>query len=100
MFFKVLRAIVLDIIDFIFMICCVNKLVWGISQHAEYLSEKFKLFSRLYKGFSSIIIQTFIRNTDSYSDTDSEKLHIILSNQCFSLIVIKVPQKNFQQPIY
>ena len=26
----ILPAIVLDIIDFIFMTCCVNKLVWGI----------------------------------------------------------------------
>ena len=28
-----------------------------------------------------IIIQTHIRNTDSYSDRDLEKVHIILSNQ-------------------
>ena len=40
-----------------------------------------------------IIIQTHIRNTDSYSDTDSENLHISLSNQWFSLIVIKVSQR-------
>ena len=40
-----------------------------------------------------IIIQTHIRNTDSYSDTDSENLHISLSNQWFSLNVIKVSQR-------
>lgn len=34
-----------------------------------------------------------IRNTDSYSDTGSEKLHIIFSNQWFSLIAIKVSQR-------
>ena len=37
-----------------------------------------------------IIIQTHIRYTDSYSDTDSENLHISLSNQWFSLNVTKV----------
>ena len=40
-----------------------------------------------------IIIQTHIQNTDSYSDTDSEKLHISLSNQWFSVIVIKLLQR-------
>ena len=40
-----------------------------------------------------IIIQTHIRDTDSYSDTDSENLHISLSNQWFSLNVIKVSQR-------
>ena len=45
-----------------------------------------------------IIIQTHFRNTDSYSDTDLEKLHISLSNQWFSLIVINVSQRvvNYQ----
>ena len=38
-------------------------------------------------------IQTHIRNTDSYSDTDSENLHISLSKQLFSLDVIKVSQR-------
>ena len=38
-------------------------------------------------------MQTHIQNTDSYSVRDSEKLHIILSNQLFSLIVIKVSQR-------
>ena len=35
------------------------------------------------------------RNRDSYSgsDKDSGKLHIILSNQWFSLIIIKVSQR-------
>ena len=36
---------------------------------------------------SWIIIQPHIWNTDS------ENLHISLSNQCYSLIVIKVPQR-------
>ena len=40
-----------------------------------------------------IIIQTHIRNTDTYSDTDSENLHISHSNQWFSLNVIKVSQR-------
>ena len=40
-----------------------------------------------------IIIQTHIRNTDSYSDTDSEHLHINLSNHWISLNVIKVSQR-------
>ena len=31
-------------------------------------------------------------NADSYSDTDSENLHVILSNQWCSLIVVKVSQ--------
>ena len=47
-----------------------------------------KCLSRLW-----IIIQTHIRNTDSYSDTDLENPHISLSNQWFSLIVIKVLQR-------
>ena len=38
------------------------------------------------------IIQKHIRNTDSYSDTDSGKLDITLSNQLTSLIVTKVSQ--------
>ena len=42
---------------------------------------------------SWIIIPTHIRNTDSYSDTDSENLHISLSNQWFFLKVIKVSQR-------
>ena len=33
------------------------------------------------------------RNTDSYSNTDSEKLQISLSNQLFSLNVIKLLQR-------
>ena len=40
-----------------------------------------------------IIIQTHIWNTDSYSDKDSENLHISLSNQWFSLNIIKVSQR-------
>ena len=40
-----------------------------------------------------IIIQTPIRNTDSYSDTDLENLHISLSHQWFSLNMIKVSQR-------
>ena len=40
-----------------------------------------------------IIIQTHIRNTDSYSDTDSEKRDISLSNQWFSIIIIEVSQR-------
>ena len=40
-----------------------------------------------------IITQTYIRNTDSYSDTDSEKLDISLNNQLFSLILITVSQR-------
>ena len=40
-----------------------------------------------------ILIQTHIRNTDSYSNTDSENLHISLTNQWFSLNVIKVSQR-------
>ena len=32
------------------------------------------------------------RNADSYSDTDSENLHVIHSNQWRSLIVVKVSQ--------
>ena len=40
-----------------------------------------------------IIIQTHIRNTDSYSDTDSEKLDFSLSNQRFSLILTEVSQR-------
>ena len=39
-----------------------------------------------------ISTQTHIRNTDSYSDTDSENLHISLRNQLFSLNVIEVSQ--------
>ena len=39
-------------------------------------------------------------NSDSYSDTDSEKLHIILSNKCFSLIVTKVSQKVANNQIF
>ena len=44
-------------------------------------------------NYSWIIIQAHIRNADSYSDTDSENLHISLSNQWFSLNVIKVSQR-------
>ena len=40
-----------------------------------------------------IIIQTHIRNTDPYSDTDSEKRDISLSNQWFSIILIEVSQR-------
>ena len=40
-----------------------------------------------------IIIQTHIWNTDSYSDKDSENLHISHSNQWFSLNIIKVSQR-------
>ena len=40
-----------------------------------------------------IIIQTHIRNTDSYSDTDSGNFPIRLSNQWFSLNIIKVSQR-------
>ena len=40
-----------------------------------------------------IITQTPIRNADSYSNTDSENLHISLNNQRFSLNVIKVLQR-------
>ena len=40
-----------------------------------------------------ILIQTHIRNTDSYSNTDSENLHISLTNQWFSRNVIKVSQR-------
>ena len=47
-----------------------------------YISTEFKRW---------IIIQTNIRNTDSYSDTDSENFHI--SNQRFSLNVITVSQR-------
>ena len=32
-------------------------------------------------------------NTDLYSDTDSEKLYIILSNHKIPLIAIKLPQR-------
>ena len=39
------------------------------------------------------MIQTYIRNTDLYLDIDLEKIRIILSNQWFSLIVMKVSQK-------
>ena len=49
-----------------------------------YISTEFKRW---------IIIQTNIRNTDSYSDTDSENFHISLSNQRFSLDVINVSQR-------
>ena len=42
---------------------------------------------------SWIIIQTHIRNTDSYSDSDSENLHISLSNPWFYPNVIKVSQR-------
>ena len=37
--------------------------------------------------------QTHTRNTDSYSETDSGKLDINLSNQQLSLILIKVSQR-------
>ena len=47
----------------------------------------------LIKKWVWIISQTHIRNTDSHSDTDLENLHIILNNQWFSLIVIKVSQR-------
>ena len=40
-----------------------------------------------------ILIQTHIRNTDSYSNTDSENLHISLTNQWLFLNVIKVSQR-------
>ena len=43
--------------------------------------------------YSDTYSKQIIRNTDSYSDTGSEKLHIIFSNQWFSLIAIKVSQR-------
>ena len=43
--------------------------------------------------FSWMIIETHIWNRDSYSDTDLEKLYIIMSKQWFSVIVIKVLQR-------
>ena len=49
------------------------------------------LFLYLLKWW--IIIQTRIGNTDSYSETDSEKLDISRSNQWFSLILTKVSQR-------
>ena len=43
--------------------------------------------------YSDTYSKQIIRNTDSYSDTGSEKLRIIFSNQWFSLIAIKVSQR-------
>ena len=43
--------------------------------------------------FSWMIIETHIWNRDSYSDTDLEKLYLIISKQWFSVIVIKVLQR-------
>ena len=62
-----------------------------VSTKKFYRSGQSVLITQLHRFLSWIIIQTHIRNTDSYSDTDSENLHI--SNQWFSLIVIKVSQR-------
>ena len=46
----------------------------------------------LQRFFMNYYSDTYSKH-DSYSDTDSENLHIILSNQWFSLIVIEVSQR-------
>ena len=42
------------------------------------------------------VIQT--HNADSYSDTDSDNLHVILSNHWCSLIVVKVSEGKNKAP--
>ena len=46
----------------------------------------------LQRFFMNYYSDTYSKH-DLYSDTDSENLHIILSNQWFSLIVIEVSQR-------
>ena len=66
-------------------------LSWCCKDPCHSLGAEYSFLGNL--NFWWIIIQTHIRNTDSYSDTDSENLHISLSNQWFFLNVIQVSQR-------
>ena len=64
-----------------------------ICRYFEILFSLKQVYKKLHGKITWIIIQTHIRNTDSYSDTDSENLHISLSNQLFSPHAIKISQR-------